>query len=83
MLVRCAAAGRLRVDPDLAEQTIMSANVGVALSLVTQPNTALQLAALLRGRPSVLGGPETALLVHWLDTLATQGGSPVGTPPGG
>jgi AcrR family transcriptional regulator len=117
VLIRCAAAGRLRVDPDVAAQTIMSANVGVALSLVTQPDTytdpdlsrrvrdavhaglllhpddrpaeatgdragdttddlvpaALQLAALLRNQPSVLGGPETALLVHWLDTLAASG----------
>jgi AcrR family transcriptional regulator len=117
VLVRCAAAGRLRVDPDVAAQAIMSANIGVALSLVTQPDTytdpdlsrrvrdavhaglllqpedrptgatddrageptdglvpaALQLTALLRDRVSILGGPETALLVHWLDTLATSG----------
>lgn len=39
MLVRCAALGRLRVDPGLAAQRIMAANVGVALSLVTQPGT--------------------------------------------
>ena len=38
VLDRCAAAGRLRVDPALAAQTIMSANIGVALSLVTQPD---------------------------------------------
>jgi AcrR family transcriptional regulator len=38
VLDRCAAAGRLRVDPGAAAQTIMSANVGVALSLVTQPD---------------------------------------------
>ena len=37
VLDRCAAAGRLRVDPGLAAQAIMSANVGVALSLVSQP----------------------------------------------
>jgi AcrR family transcriptional regulator len=37
VLDRCAAAGRLRVDPDTAAQAIMSANVGVALSLVSQP----------------------------------------------
>lgn len=37
-LDRCAAAGRLRVNPGVAAQTIMSANVGVALSLVTQPD---------------------------------------------
>jgi AcrR family transcriptional regulator len=39
VLDRCAAAGRLRADPELAAQAIMSANVGVALSLVTQPDT--------------------------------------------
>jgi len=38
VLDRCAAAGRLRVNPGIAAQTIMSANVGVALSLVTQPD---------------------------------------------
>ncbi|MFG6191845.1 TetR/AcrR family transcriptional regulator [Nonomuraea sp. JJY05] len=37
VLVRCAAAGRLRVDPDAGAQAVMSANIGVALSLVTQP----------------------------------------------
>jgi AcrR family transcriptional regulator len=38
VLDRCAAAGRLRVDPNVAAQAIMAANVGVALSLVTQPD---------------------------------------------
>lgn len=37
VLDRCAAAGRLRISTDQAAQAIMSANVGVALSLVTQP----------------------------------------------
>ena len=37
VLVRCAQAGVLAADVDLAAQTIMSANVGVTLSLVTQP----------------------------------------------
>src|SRR5918999_724057 len=37
VLERCAAAGRLRVDLDAAAQAIMAANVGVALSLVSQP----------------------------------------------
>jgi AcrR family transcriptional regulator len=122
VLVRCAAAGRLRVAPDVAAQTIMSANIGVALSLVTQPDTytdpdlsrrvrdavhagllldpddlpreatdgrpgaatnglvpaALQLAALLRNQPNVLGELETALLVHWLDTLAAPGSGNAG-----
>jgi AcrR family transcriptional regulator len=39
VLVRCAAAGRLRIDPDAAAQRIMAANIGVALSLVSQPGT--------------------------------------------
>jgi AcrR family transcriptional regulator len=39
VLDRCAAAGRLRVDPGHAAQAIMSANIGVALSLVSQPET--------------------------------------------
>ena len=38
VLVRCAEAGRLAVEVDLAAQVIMSANVGVALSLITQPD---------------------------------------------
>jgi AcrR family transcriptional regulator len=109
VLDRCAAAGLLRVEPDAAAQMIMSANIGVALNLVTQPENypdpqlsrrvrdavhaavliperaaddhgpddraplvvaALQLAAVLRDRPAELGAPETALLLHWLDTLA-------------
>jgi AcrR family transcriptional regulator len=39
VLERCAEAGRLRIAPEIAAQTIMSANVGVALSMVTQPDT--------------------------------------------
>jgi AcrR family transcriptional regulator len=39
VLDRCAAAGRLRVDPDVAAQMIMSANIGVALSVITQPTS--------------------------------------------
>ncbi len=38
VLDRCAAAGKLRVRPELAAQIVMSANIGVALSLVTQPD---------------------------------------------
>jgi AcrR family transcriptional regulator len=38
VLVRCAEAGRLAVEVELAAQMIMSANVGVALSLITQPD---------------------------------------------
>jgi AcrR family transcriptional regulator len=114
VLDRCAAAGRLRVEPGLAAQMIMAANIGLALNLVTQPENypdpdlsrrvrdavhaavlvpdraaddsapdgrgslviaALQLAAVLRSTPTELGEPETALLLHWLDTLA---GAPAG-----
>ncbi|MEV6243387.1 TetR/AcrR family transcriptional regulator [Lentzea sp. NPDC051838] len=39
VLERCAEAGRLRTDPETAAKVIMSANVGVALSIVTQPET--------------------------------------------
>jgi AcrR family transcriptional regulator len=107
VLDRCAAAGRLRVESGVAAQMIMSANIGVALNLVTQPENypdpdlsrrvrdavhaavlvpdtagpqadgdgslvvaALQLAAIVRDRGTALGEPETALLLHWLDTLA-------------
>lgn len=37
VLDRCAAAGRLRVTVEVAAQAIMAANIGVALSLVSQP----------------------------------------------
>jgi AcrR family transcriptional regulator len=36
-LEACAAAGRLRVSPAVAAQMIMSANIGLALNLLTQP----------------------------------------------
>lgn len=108
VLERCAEAGRLRVDPETAAQVVMSANVGVALSIVTQPEVyadpelstlvrdavhgrlltpepgtaspsadtslltaSVQLAALLRARRTPLTGAETALMLQWLDALAT------------
>lgn len=37
VLERCARAGRLRMAPDVAAQTVLAANVGVCLSPVTQP----------------------------------------------
>jgi AcrR family transcriptional regulator len=37
-LVRCAAAGALRLDPAVAAQLILSANVGVALNQIAQPD---------------------------------------------
>lgn len=38
VLERCAGAGRLRTEPQIAAEAIMSANIGVALSLVSQPD---------------------------------------------
>ncbi|GII58373.1 TetR family transcriptional regulator [Planotetraspora thailandica] len=37
VLERCAAAGRLKVAPEVAAQMVMAANAGVALSLVSRP----------------------------------------------
>jgi AcrR family transcriptional regulator len=37
-LTRCAAAGTLAVDPSAAAQSILSANVGVALNMINQPD---------------------------------------------
>jgi AcrR family transcriptional regulator len=48
-----------------AETTVTSGTDGGAL--VT---AAVQLSALLRDRPTELGAPETALLLHWLNMLA-------------
>jgi AcrR family transcriptional regulator len=36
-LVRCSAIGALRVDPRLAAQLILPANIGLALALIAQP----------------------------------------------
>jgi AcrR family transcriptional regulator len=38
VLERCAAAGRLKVSTELAGQMIMTANVGVALLTISQPD---------------------------------------------
>jgi AcrR family transcriptional regulator len=37
-LTRCAAAGALNTDPAAAAQSILSANVGVALNIINQPD---------------------------------------------
>lgn len=39
VLHRCAAARQLAVNVDVAAQAIMTANIGVALSMVSQPST--------------------------------------------
>ncbi|MES0837030.1 TetR/AcrR family transcriptional regulator [Nocardiopsis tropica] len=55
-LVRCAAAGRLRVGPHRAAQAIMSANVGVALSMVSQPDVYTDPGLSHRVRDAVFAG---------------------------
>ncbi len=37
-LTRCAAAGALAVDPELAARMILSANIGLALNRIAQPD---------------------------------------------
>ncbi|GGJ79923.1 TetR family transcriptional regulator [Streptomyces camponoticapitis] len=37
ILERCAEAGRLRVSPETAARMVMSANTGVALSIISRP----------------------------------------------
>ncbi|MDT8912514.1 TetR/AcrR family transcriptional regulator [Amycolatopsis sp. PS_44_ISF1] len=71
VLVRCAAVGCLRVDPDVAAQRIMAANIGVALSLVSQPGTYTDSGLSPRVRDAI----HDSLLVP-LDQVA----QPVGTP---
>jgi AcrR family transcriptional regulator len=74
VLVRCAQAGVLAGDVDLAAQTIMSANVGVTLSLVTQPKAyanralshtvrdAVHRAVLAEGVAATSAAPQPALV---------------------
>ncbi len=87
MLERCAEAGRLRVDPETAAQVVMSANVGVALSIVTQPEVYAdpELSTLVRdavhdrlltpGRGTAPPSADTSLLtasVHLAALLRTR-----------
>jgi AcrR family transcriptional regulator len=67
VLDRCAAAGVLRVEPDVAAQMIMSANIGVALNLVTQPENYPDPALSRRIRDAVFG----AVLVPGVTEAAT------------
>ena len=106
-LVRCAEAGKLNTTPDEAAQIMMAACIGVALSLITQPNTfshpdlsyrvrdavlgemlveaptanrhgdalkstALQMAALIRAKPTPLIGPEVSMMLQWLGEIASS-----------
>jgi AcrR family transcriptional regulator len=53
-LVRCAEVGRLNTTPDEAAQIMMAACTGVALSLITQPDTFSHPALSHRVRDAVL-----------------------------
>jgi AcrR family transcriptional regulator len=106
-LVRCAEVGRLNTTPDEAAQVMMTACTGLAISLISQPETykcprlsqrvrdavlkeilvdapansdrqnsnldsaALQMAALIRAHPTPLTGPESALMLQWLDSISS------------
>lgn len=54
VLERCAAAGRLKISPETAGKMVMSANAGVALSLITRPAIYTDLEFSTRVRESVL-----------------------------
>jgi AcrR family transcriptional regulator len=54
VLERCAAAGRLKISPATAGKMVMSANAGVALSLITRPAIYTDLEFSTRVRESVL-----------------------------
>jgi AcrR family transcriptional regulator len=112
-LVRCAEAGKLRIDPIKASQAYMSACIGVALNILSQPEIyhdpglsgrvrdavigdlivdaaaaptkkqppavkpiALQLAALIRRTRTPLTNAEAALMLQWLDAIASANGLP-------
>jgi AcrR family transcriptional regulator len=59
-LERAAAGGSLRISPDLAAQMIMSANIGVSLTLVARPATFTDPALSRRVRDAV----HASVLTH-------------------
>ncbi len=69
-LERAAAEGRLRLAPELAAQIIMSANVGVALMLVSRPATFADPSMSQRVRDAV----HAAVLTPDPDGAHTRGG---------
>ncbi|MEU1669228.1 TetR/AcrR family transcriptional regulator [Streptomyces sparsogenes] len=83
---RCRAVGRLRTSPELAGQSILSANVGVCLMMLSFPDLFGSLDVSHAVRDAVIGkvtgderedsriGPATVLAQALLDTLA-------GAPP--
>jgi AcrR family transcriptional regulator len=87
ILERCAEAGRLQIAPASAAQTIMSASVGVALSLVTQPETYTDPEMPRRVRDAVFGAllvdPPTTDGDTSLATAAVQLATKLKTAPAG
>ncbi|MFI5952580.1 TetR/AcrR family transcriptional regulator [Cryptosporangium sp. NPDC051539] len=59
-LVRCAAVGALRTEPAVAAQLILSANVGVALNRIAQPDLFDDPALSVRMRDAVFSAVLTA-----------------------
>lgn len=85
-LVRCAEAGKLSTTPDAAAQIMMAACVGVALSLMTQPETFSHPALSHRIRDAVLrdllvdaGAPSR--INHALKSVALQMATMIKTTP--
>lgn len=68
-LIRCAAAGALTTEPEIAAQLILSANVGLALNQIAQPDLFNDGALSDRMRDSVFG------------YLLTESAAPDLTPP--
>lgn len=72
-LVRCAAAGALTLEPDVAAQLMLSANVGVALNQIAQPALFHDATLSHRMRDAVLG----YVLVPTASVEPTPDSSPV------
>ncbi|MDG9715439.1 TetR/AcrR family transcriptional regulator [Streptomyces sp. DH24] len=74
-LERVAARGKLRLAPELAAQLIMSANVGVALMLVSRPSTFTDETVSRRVRDAVHAAVFTP------DVMASASSAPGATEP--
>jgi AcrR family transcriptional regulator len=64
VLERCAAAGRLRISPQTAANMIMSANAGVALSLISRPTIYTDPEFSGRVRDAVIGAVTVSPASH-------------------
>ncbi|MFD8966996.1 TetR/AcrR family transcriptional regulator [Streptomyces sp. NPDC059568] len=72
-LGRAAARGRLRLTPELAAQVVMSANVGVALMLVSRPATFTDPSTSRRVRDAVHAAVLTPETLETPETSETTG----------